>query len=189
MAVDPTIVSLDEFRRRKVVDPSLDQTFDVLFENARELRNIGPSVIPGEIASMTWGGMQDWFRREIADEVFRRRLFRRCVILSIGFASDLLVSFARDCRDRIGIAEHLGEYAGEGKPSTILNAANTAFLMFVFWPEKRTRRSVRYRQLALDFGPSLYAMHAGRTRRDFGYCMAEAFKPLGEIARERFGRR
>ncbi|MBP9751471.1 MAG: hypothetical protein KBD19_01245 [Candidatus Moranbacteria bacterium] len=184
---DARILSLDEFRKRKTSGPSIHQEFDVLFRNARELRGVGQDLAPEEIAIMTWSGMQSWFRREIADEVFRRHMFGRCVLLSISFVSDLLTSFANDCGDRTGIVEHLDEYAGEGNPEDILDAANTAFLMFAFWPEKQTRRSVRYRQLALAFGPSLYAMHAGRARRDFGYCMAEAFEPLGNIARERFG--
>lgn len=184
---DARILSLDAFRQRNRRNPVANQSFDALFESARELRNIGRELVPGEIAVMTWSGMQSWFRREIADEVFRRRMFGRCVLLSISFVSDLLASFANDCGDRTGIVEHLEEYSGEGNPEDILDAANTAFLMFALWPEKRTRRSVPYRNLALAFGPSLYAMHAGRARRDFGYCMAEAFEPLGDIARERFG--
>ncbi len=184
---DTKVLSLDEFRRKRVADPSVDQSFNALFAQAREFRNIGPEMIPQEIAVMTPGGMKDWFQREIADEVFRRRLFQHCVLLSIGFVSSVLASFASDCRDRSGVVEYLERFDGDEKPDTLLAAANTAFIMFVLWPEKRTRRSVQYRKFALDFGPSLYAMYAGHTRRDFGYHMARAFEPLGDIARERLG--
>jgi hypothetical protein len=172
-----------------MADSSMNEEFDTLFRKARELRDIGQELVAGEIAIMTWGGMRDWLQKEIADEVFRRHLFQRCTLLSIGFVSDLLVSYARDDRDRIGIAEHLGKYSTDENPDDVLDAANIAFLMFALWPEQRTRRSVRYRALALDYGPSLYATYAGLARKDFGYCMAEAFEPLGDIARERFGNR
>jgi hypothetical protein len=185
---DARILSLDEFRKRKTDGPSTYQEFDVLFRNARELRGVGQELVSGEIAIMTWGGMRDWFQREIAAEVFRRHLFQRCALLSIGFVSDLLASFARDCREHVDIAEHLGEYTTGENPNEVLEAANIAFLMFTLWPERRARRSVHYRQLALGYGPSLYATYAGLARKDFGYCMAEAFEPLGDIARERFGR-
>lgn len=184
---DAKVLSLDEFRRKKAADPSVDQPFNMLFEQAREFRDVGQQMIPEEIAVMTLGGMRDWFQREIADEVFRRRLLQGHILRSIGFVSDLLTSFASDCRGGTSIIDHLERVDGDEKSSDILDAANTAFIMFVLWPEKRTRRSIQYRQFALDFGPSLYVMYAGHTRRDFGYHMARAFQPLGDIARERLG--
>lgn len=183
------IVSLDEFRRRKAEARTSDIEFDALFRRAHELRNMGSEIVPGEVAVMNWSGVKNWFHKEMADEVFRKRLFDRCVLLSVVFASDLLAAFARDCRGRIGIAETLEGHTATRNPNDLLEAANAAFIMFSLWPDRRTRRSVRYRQLALDHGPSLYAAYAGRSRRDFGYCMAKAFEPLGVIARARFTRR
>jgi len=182
------ILSFDAFRRERSANPRVNQEFDALFRNARELRDIGQELVAGEIAVLTLGGMRDWFQREIAAEVFRRHLFERCALLSIGFVSELLASFARDCRAHVDIAEHLGEYATDENPHEVLEAANIAFIMYAFWPERRARRSVAYRNLALAYGPSLYTAYAGLARKDFGYCMAEAFLPLGEIARERFSR-
>lgn len=184
---DMRILSLDEFRRRRVVDSSANQPFNALFEQAREFRDIGQALVPEEIAVMTPGGMKDWFQREIADEVFQRHLFQGHILLSISFVSSVLASFASNCHAGTSIIDHLEAYTGDEKPNDILNAANTAFIMFVLWPEKRTRRSIQYRKFALDFGPSLYIMYAGCTHRDFGYHMARAFEPLGDIARERLG--
>ncbi len=182
------VLSLDEFRRKKSANQEVNQEFDVLFRRARDLRHVGQALVSGKIAVMTWAGMHDWLQREIAEEVFRRHLFGRCVLTSISYVSDVLSSFARDGHDRTGIADHLEEYSTDENPNEVLDAANTAFIMFTLWPERRARRSVHYRKLALDYGPSLYATYAGLAHKNFGYCMAEAFEPLGEIARDRFGR-
>lgn len=183
---DTKVLSFDEFRRKKA-DSLMSQSFDALFTGVREFRDIGREVIPEEIAVMTLGGMKDWFQREIADEVFRKHLFQHHILLSISFVAGLLASFASDCRDQSGLVDSLERFDGDDKPDTLLDAANTAFIMFVLWPEKRTRRSIQYRQFALDVGPGLYTMYAGHARRDFGYHMARAFQPLGDIARERLG--
>lgn len=181
------ILSLEDFRRNRT-NKQADQDFDVLFRNARQLQDFGPVPIPGELSAMTWGGLQSWFQKGIADDVFRRHLFERCVLSSIGYVSGLLVSFARGSGESVGIAEHMDEFARSDDPGDVLKAADAAFLMFVFWPERRVRRPVQYRQLALGYGPMLYAEYAGLPRKSFGNCMAEAFEPLGEIARARFNR-
>lgn len=187
--MDARIISLDEYRRRKMLDEAVDQDFSVLFEHAQELRHIGHTLVPGTIAILTQGGISSWFQRELADEVFRRRLFERSILLSICYTAEVLTSFVRECGESLHASEHMNRFTKHGDSQDVLRAANAAFVMFVLGPDVRVRRSVKYRRFALDYGPSLYAMYAGLTRHSFGYTMAEAFEPLGTIARERFGQR
>jgi hypothetical protein len=65
-------------------------------------------------------------------------------------------------------------------------AANSAFIFFAMMEEDRLRRSVKYQTMGLQFGPSLYEHYGSVVKSDFGFQMAEAFQPLGEIVRERF---
>lgn len=180
------IISLDEFRSKKMKRMSLiDQEFSKLLRNARELRDMRLRHAAGEIATTTWEGLQNWFQKEIADEVFRKQLFDRSVLTSIWHVSELLTAFARNHLEHVTAGNYL-EAAKSNNPVEILQAANCAFLVFVFWPEARERRSVRYRRLAQSCGPALYMRYADCAHRAMGYSMAEAFEPLGEIARERF---
>ena len=163
-----------------------NQDFHTLFARAHELRSKDFDDVSDKNEIAQQKNLKDWFQRELADEVFHQKLFSTNVLVSIWFVSDLLASFAHNEIHEIGIVEHIAEYASNGKPECILKAANSAFLLFVFWPETRANRSVRYRKLARAHGPALYAQYASAMHKDFGYYMAEAFVPLGDIARQRF---
>lgn len=180
------IISLDQARKEQPVVPLAERSFQSLFQEARELRSIGPKPSPDELALVDWKSLRVWFQREMADEVFRRQWFNRDIIMSLCFVADLLLSFAKNEIEQVGIVEQVDKYTATHNPAVMLEAANAAFLMFVFWPEMRVRRSVRYRELAVSCGPSLYATYAGLTRWDMGYSLAAAFEPLGHIARECF---
>lgn len=181
------IISLQDVKReRDEKRLHENQDFHTLFAMARELRSKDSDDVSDESEITQQKNLKDWFQRELADEVFRQKLFSTNVLVSIWFVSDLLASFAHNEIHKIGIAEHVAEYASNGKPECILKAANSAFLLFVFWPETRVNRSVQYRKLACTHGPALYAQYASEMHKDFGYCMAEAFVPLGDIARQRF---
>jgi hypothetical protein len=182
------IITLAEFRASTPPQPvpQDEQDFQRLFTSARDLRSLAPSLSPEEVAVMDWPALRNWFQQELAKEVFLRKLFRRSVLVSICFVSDLLLAFTRGEHPDIGIEEHLDRYMSSGDSADVLRAANSAFLFFVFWPEMRSRRSLSYRKFAVQHGPPLYANYAGITKRNAGYDMADAFEPLGDIARERF---
>lgn len=182
------IITLAEFRAsasRKPVLPE-EQDFHRLFTSASDLRNLVPALSPEELAVMDWPALRDWFQQELSKEVFSRKLFQRSILVSICFVADLLVAFTRGEHQEIGIEEHLDRYTSSGDSAEVLKAANSAFLYFVFWPEMRSHRALPYRRYAVQHGPPLYANYAGITKRKAGYDMAEAFEPLGDIARERF---
>ncbi len=182
------IITLAEFRASAPPQPvpPEEQDFQRLFTSARDLRNLTPSLSPDEVAVMDWPALRNWFQQEIAKEVFARKLFQRSVLVSIHFVSDLLLAFTRGEHADIGIEEHLDRYTKSDDAGEVLKAANSAFLFFVFWPEMRSNRSLSYRKYAAQHGPPLYANYAGITKRNAGYDMADAFEPLGDIARERF---
>lgn len=180
------IMFLDEWRRKKAKELPEEVEFDTLFRKASALRMEAPDLLSEKIAVVNFKELSNWFRKEMADEVFRQRLFDRCILLSIGFVSDLLAAGARGSREHASPSGYLEAYALSGSPKDLLAAANEEFLIFSLWPERRTRRSAEYRTLALDRGPALYVSYAGITRHEFGYCMAQAFEPLGGIARDRF---
>ncbi len=184
------IITLAEFQasRPKKPIPRDEQDFQTLFNSARDLRNLSPTIPPNEVAVMDWAGLRDWFHQELSKEVFARKLFRRSILLSICFVSNLMVEFTRGEHQEIGIEEHLERYVSSGDSAEVLRAANSAFLFFVFWPEMRSNRSLSYRKFAIQHGPPLYANYAGMTRRNAGYDMADAFEPLGDIARLRFAK-
>lgn len=174
--------------RRQPTDQQADfhGDFQLLFREVRELHCLAPPIADGEITAMSWEDLRAWFQWSIADEVFRKKLFSHGILSSIWYVADLLVLFAQSKTRSIEIADHISRYAASGQPAAVLQAADAAFLMFVFWPEIREHRSVRYRQLASTYGPSLYATYGAITHRPMGYQMAEAFAPLGDIARCRF---
>lgn len=159
--------------------------FNTLFTQAQILRLAGEEFLPEHIAQMNWAHLRDWFQKQIADEVFRKKLFNRSVLISICYVSELLTGYAKSTTAEISITAHLSKYSANGNPAHILNAANAAFILFVFWPEMRLGRALKYRKFAREYGPALYAHYASEKRKDFGYYMAEAFEPLGDIARER----
>lgn len=184
-----SVLPLGDIRRQPTgQQPDFHGDFQQLFREARELRGLVPTIADGEIAAMSWNDLQSWFHRSIADEVFQKKLFTHGVLASIWYVAELLVTFARGKTQSIEIAGHVSRYAASGEPAAVLHAADAAFLMFVFWPEARIHRSVRYRDLASTYGPSLYATYGAITRQPMGYRMAEAFEPLGDIARQRFAR-
>ena len=176
--------------QRRTTDQQSDfhGDFQALFREARELHSLAHPLADGEIAAMGWDDLRSWFQQSIADEVFRKKLFGQGILGSIWYVADLLVAFARCQTPSIGIADHVSGYASSGQPAAVLHAADSAFLMFVFWPEMRLHRSVRYRQMALAYGPGLYATYSAITKRPVGYQMAEAFEPLGGIARHQLMR-
>jgi hypothetical protein len=181
-----TIISLQEVRReREESKLPEDQDFHTLFTKAQKLRFENPESPHDKIEVVPEEKLKDWFQHEIAAEVFEQKLFSRSVLVSIWFVSNLLTTFAKNEVGEIGITEHMSAYASDGNPEHILKAANSAFLLFVIYPEVRTGRSVHYRKLGLDNGPSLYTQYAREVRKDMGYYMAEAFKPLGEATRHR----
>lgn len=182
------IITLAEYRAETPARPlpKEEQDFHQLFTAASDLRRLVPSLSPDELAVMDWTALRNWFQQELSKEVFSRKLFQRSVLVSICFVADLLLSYTRGEHGDVGIEEHLDRYVSSGDSAEVLKAANSAFLFFVFWPEMRSYRALHYRQYAVQHGPPLYANYAGITKRRSGYDMAEAFEPLGDIARERF---
>lgn len=182
-----TILSFDTASRgRKVA--SEHQEFHELFNKTHELTSLHRELKIGEIATMDWSNLEHWFQCEIAREVFHKHLFQRSILVSISFVAALLSLYARNHVSDISITEHVAQYSASGAPDDMLKAANCAFYMFVFSPEERLGRSVKYRKLANDVGPALYANYASMARKNFAFHMADAFLPLGTIARERFVR-
>lgn len=185
--MDAHIVSLDEYRRRKEhTQPNLDQSFTQLFEHAQELRHGGSEVAPNTIAIMNHDDLRTWFQNELANEVFRQRMFSKPVLQSICYVAELFASYMRVSDDTHIALDHVFDFIDSQNADAILEAANTAFMVYVLGPEARVRRSTKYRKFALHFGPSLYMTYAGLAQKHFGYYMAEAFEPLGTIARDRF---
>ncbi|NCN11701.1 hypothetical protein GW937_00080 [Candidatus Kaiserbacteria bacterium] len=166
-----------------------DGDFQQLFVQAQELRS---RVIEETENGLTVVGVhtiQAWFQKEIADEVFRKKLFSRNILSSVWYVSDLLATFAvATNQGTLCITDHVDAYVEDSNPEHLLKGANSAFLLFVFHPEHRLRRPVPYRKFAAEIGPSLYTSYAQSTGRTFGISMADAFAPLGVIARERFAR-
>ena len=183
------IISLDEYRRTTQTEkPSVNQDFQLLFSFARDLRALVPECPAEEIMVADWKGTERWLGQEIAKEVFAQKLFARSILISITYVATLLVEFIQGKHEAIGIEEHLDTYTASGDPQAVLRAANSAFLLFVFWPEQRANRLIQYRQYAEQLGPPLFANYAGISKRPYGYDMAEAFVPLGTISRDRFVR-
>jgi hypothetical protein len=161
-------------------------SFDNLFNSASELRLDTPERKHGDISILNWAGLNDAFRKEIAEDVFSKKLFDRSVLISITFVSGLLTSYAKGEIPNIGITEYISKYEDEKDPKHLLKAANSAFIFFALMPESRPRSSLKYQTFGKQFGPSLYEQYGEVTKTNFGVQMAEAFEPLGEIVRERF---
>jgi hypothetical protein len=180
------IISLADFRRHaadlRTVPEGSD--FTTLFSQARELAFLQKHHSEKDISVMDWSELHIWFQSKLADQVFKKKLFSESVIVSICFVAELLVLFAKNECPPVTISGHLDNYITHGNPQYMLDAANSAFLIFVFWPETRTLRPLKYRKYAHEYGPSLYANYGMESRKLLGYRMAEAFEPLGTIARE-----
>jgi hypothetical protein len=182
-----TVISLAEIRRQSTKHKEGSSDFQTLFEKARNLRlETNESLPNGTIAVSGWQEVRSWFQKEIADEVFKKQLFSRSILTSIWYVADLLTAYAKGNTATVGIVEHVRKYSDQGSTQELLLAANSAFLFFVFWPETRAHRILRYRSFAIAYGPSLFAHYGFATRSQFGAQMSEAFEPLGIIARERF---
>ncbi len=167
----------------------VDGDFGRLFTQAHQLRTRVIEETENGLTVIGLHNIQAWFQKEIADEVFRKKLFSRSVLSSVWFVSDLLATFATvPNQGSLGVTEHVDAYMEDSNPEHLLAGANSAFLLFVFYPEYRLRRPVPYRQFAAQIGPSLYTNYAQSTGRNFGLSMAGAFKPLGIIARDRFAK-
>ena len=181
------VISLEEARELRVKRLEKDdQDFQVLFTKARELRFENFKREEEDITVLDWNGVRDFFQSELSREVFRQKLFSRNILMSIWFVSDLLTSYMKGDLLEIGVANHLSSYADKGDSKHLLMAANSAFLFFVFWPETRHHRSLQYQKHGAEYGPSLYSQYGSVSRKAFGFHMANAFEPIGEIARERF---
>jgi len=181
------IVSFAEAHNRMIrrfENDGLD--FQDLFNKARLLRFKDFKQERGDITILDWKGLKDFFQAEIAEEVFRQELFSRDILMSIWFVSDLLTSFVKGDISEVGIERHVCSYTEKGNPEYLLMAVNSAFLYFVFWPETRLRRSVHYQKLGSECGPSLYSQYGSVAKKPFGFQMAKAFVPIGEIARRQF---
>lgn len=175
------VVSLD---RARIAKHQQQGGFQELFVRAQKMRDIGEMLTESGMALVTEPGMETWFRKGIADEVFRRRFFSRDIISSIGIASEILVWYAHHREGMLGITLTLAQ--DDTDPSRILDAARTSFVVFSLGPEQRFRRTVRYREVAAGIGPTLFRAYSGMTSRSFGYDMATAFVPIGEIVRHIF---
>lgn len=166
-----------------------DGEFGRLFMQANNLRMRVTEETENGLTVVGLHNIQAWFQKEIADEVFRKKLFSRSVLSSVWFVSNLLATFATaQNRGVLSVIEHLNAYEQDSNPEHLLTGANSAFLLFVFYPEYRLHRPVPYRKFALEIGPSLYTNYAHSTGRNFGLSMAGAFQPLGAIARDRFAK-
>lgn len=183
-----TIISLKEVLKEQE-RTVCENDFDHLFTRARILRMHANEETEGGLLLVNMHRLKAWFQREIADEVFRKKLFSRSILSSVWFVSDLLTTFVTVPKDDLScVTDHLNAYEEDSNPEHLLAGANTAFLLFVFYPEYRPRRPVHYRKFASEIGPSLYANYAHATGHHFGIHMADAFQPLGDIARARFAR-
>lgn len=159
--------------------------FQDLFNQARKLRLADITQEQDGLVVLDWGQARDFMQKEIADEVFAQKLFTRYMLMSIWYVSDLLITYAKGDFPEVGIDTHMRSYTENGNPHCLLQAANSAFLYFVFWPETRRRRSVQYRSLGSECGPSLFAAYGGAANKPIGFQMAQAFIPIGEIVRKR----
>jgi hypothetical protein len=166
-----------------------DGDFGRLFTQAYQLRMRVTEEAENGLAVIGLHNIQARFQREIADEVFRKKLFSRSILSSVRFVSDLLATFATvPNQGNLGVTEHVDAYMEDSNPKHLLAGANSAFLLFVFYPEYRMHRPVPYRKFAAQIGPSLYTNYAQSTGHNFGLSMADAFVPLGTIARDRFAK-
>jgi len=180
------LVSLTEARNRKITSIDNDDlAFQKLFSMAQQLRSSNLMQEQSGITVLDLKGAKDFFHVEIAEDVFQQKLFSRSILMSIWFVSDLLTSFMEGDIQEVGIVRHVRRYNEDGDPNCLLKAANSAFLYFVFWPETRRRSQLEYRKYGLERGPSLYAQYGSVTSKPFGFYMAKAFQPIGEIVRKR----
>jgi len=166
-----------------------DGDFGRLFTQAHQLRMRVAEETGNGLTGVGLHNIQAWFQKEITNEVFRKKLFSRNILSSVWFVSDLLATFATvPNQGNLSVIEHVEAYMEDSNPEHLLAGANSAFLLFVFYPEYQLHRPVPYRKFAAEIGPSLYANYAQSTGHDFALSMAEAFQSLGTIARERFAR-
>jgi len=182
------VVSFAELR-----DHWLERTLSVgapyteLFTNVRKLKGMPMQVRESGLLLATGDGKRAWFQRQIAEEVWREKLFDRSVLLSISYVAKVLSDLAErpELLDKT-ITELLEEARDSCEPFRLLQLGEAAFMMYCFWPEQRERRPVDYRKLSLEAGHHAYVEWAGRAKRPFGYHMNLAFEPIGDVARKLF---
>ena len=180
------IISLADCRRHATELRAERETHDftIIFSQARKLAFQKDETPQDAFAVLNWNQLNDWFKHQLTEETFKQKLFSRDVIMSIGFVSEMLTSFARNEFPTMCITDHLEDYATHGNPQCMLKAANVAFLIFAFWPETRPNRPLKYRKYAQECGPRLYASYGIESRKMIGCYMSSAFESLGNIARE-----
>lgn len=180
-----TVVSLAAARRTREEQQRspVDMSLDTLLRQAHVLRHAGSDPEGGMTVVTNKAGLADWFRRHITEAVLVQCSVSHNMLVSVPHAANVLAGYAY-CGVRYDtLTESVIAYVDSGRPSDVLVAADTAFLMYALWPEQRTNRRMRYREFALEFGPSLYVNYADKMRQPFGYCMAGVFEPLGDIVR------
>lgn len=160
-----------------------EQEFSELFKEAQEIAVRETGERAGRIMTVTAAGLETWFQRRLASEVFEKRHFDRSVLMSLAYVAGLLT---RHSRGAVWDNQTLVSFADEERPERVLCGGEQAFIIFCFHPDERVGRPIRYRQYALAVGQSFYSRYSSMTDRSLGYNMAEAFGPIGEIVREQF---
>ena len=163
---------------------SNETDFGHMFRKASNLRTLTQQKSDGDVVIVNWGQLTDFFQKAIADEVFRLKLFNPSILISIPYTARLITSYAKGDMGDICVTECIENYAASCRPADLLCAANSAFILFSLWPETRANRSVKYRELGLYCGPSLFISYGEITRSEFGHQMAEAFSALGNIVHD-----
>ncbi len=177
--------------RERMFERMLDArlTYNEVFGDVRLLRVPRATVRRSGLMLVTNDdgndGQLSWFEQVLADGVARHKLFDHSTLLSVRYVASVLQRVSDRPEAVMNDVTELMAGMHSEEPFQLKMLGDTALISYILWHDERVRRS-SLRHTSAYVGKHAYIDWAGRSKRPFGYHIADAFEKIGDVAHELF---